>query len=482
MQHYTMDDKSTGNEEDLKLENEKEDVFGAKVERIITKKMKSISCGFAVAGILMFIIGLIIILNDTYQYTPASRCLSFSIMFLSGPPIFLIGTYLYKSTISLAFKAVYFVGLLIMLFFFANGFLMMIFAEQLVCRPFFYAYDPEIGFCDCDDRPLLETNTAPVFLPRDEFNSTFFRIASIGDIEIDSDGRKNLENVASKNPDFLVVNGDITYLADPEGFDAILTDIFGPNFPVMVTVGNHDTGIWTDYQKVVQDRYNRYLASVEGDEEVTQLRCEGTIGVDGFCSFNNFGLIFSGLGSTCGDDDDLNVNLKAQLQVMEDNDVVWRTVFVHKNQRLLQTGSKIDEVGNQAYENSLSFGAVVMNSHEHTYARTKQLSGVGSSASDFSFVSEEDQENIDGVELINVGADSFAVVANGLGGKSIRSPKSGLESNPWWGKTFNDRSSGINYGAHFCEYGVNGEANLARCFFETVDGFVVDEYFVRSNN
>lgn len=356
------------------------------------------------------------------------------------------------------------------------------YADGVLCKPWYPGYDPDNGICPCDDRTLLETNDAPEFSPRQEYQFPGkIRIATIGDTSL-KDGIKVMKMAQTKGIDLFVVNGDLTYEADPEAFDQTLTEIFGANFPVMITVGNHDTGIYTEYQKVMQDRYERYRNSVAGVDPINTLLCEGMIGVSEKCSFYNMAIFFNGLGSTCSTDEFLNADLREALQNADENDAMWRLVFIHKNQRLLQTGGKSDEVGIQAYENSLEFGALVHNSHEHTYARTKELYGVGTKERDFVFINDEDQDSLNGKELVNVGANSFAVVANGLGGKSIRDAHGTLAENPWWSATLHDESDGINFGVHVCEYGVDGEDNLAYCYFETLDGFIADEYYIRSNN
>ena len=311
-----------------------------------------------------------------------------------------------------------------------------------------------------------------------------FIIASIGDTSL-KNARPIYEIVKRNNADLLIINGDITYAADPAGLHALLNDIFGEAYPVLITVGNHDTGIYTDYQEVFLERYNAYKASIANQSlsDVEVLRCEGEIGVNQFCSYKNLGFILSGIGSTCMDDAQLNRNLEQQLGVMEENKLLWRSVFIHKNQHLLQTGTKFDEVGYFAYQESFRRGAAVMTAHEHSYARTKQLENVGSRPSEFVIVPEEElEELIDGMEVLAVGPSSSHVVSNGIGGKSFRGARRQARRRPWWQTLFNGDNNNFNYGAHFCEYNVQGRNDLAYCFLETVDGTKADEYFIVSQN
>ena len=46
----------------------------------------------------------------------------------------------------------------------------------------------------------------------------------------------------------------------------------------------------------------------------------------------------------------------------------------HKNQRILQVGSKSDEVGFEAYNRCAKMGAIIVTGHEHSYCRSKPIS------------------------------------------------------------------------------------------------------------
>lgn len=448
--------------------------------KVLSGTTKNGSGGVFLLGLLITFIGLIKLSADGEKADNAVKTIGWGLFIAFCGPMVPLHVLIVKSKEAFKVKAIYSVMTLALYGLATNSLLVGIFGEQIICQPWSPIYDPDSGSCPCDKRDLLSTTDAPQFTSRQTFSLPgTIKIATIGDTTM-KEGKIAMELAKSKGIDLFVVNGDLTYAADPEGFDRTLSEVFGENFPVFVTVGNHDTGIYTEYQEVVQDRYERYRQSVAGLDPLTTLLCDGMIGVNSKCSFFNMALFFNGLGSSCSNDDFLNEDLSEGLAAADSQDVVWRLVYIHKNQRLLQTGGKRDEVGVEAFENSLRYGAYVLNSHEHTYARTKELYGVGLKADDFVF--REEADVLDGKEVINLGANSFGVVANGLGGKSIRDVEAGLDKNPWWASTFHDASEGINYGVHVCEYGINGEGNLAYCYFETLDGLIVDEYYLRSNN
>eukprot|EP00924_Labyrinthula_sp_SR-Ha-C_P014979 maker-scaffold_9-snap-gene-4.13-mRNA-1 protein AED:0.00 eAED:0.00 QI:191/1/1/1/1/1/4/95/507 len=383
------------------------------------------------------------------------------------------------------------------------GILVNIYSLKILCQPWFVYYDPEIGICDCDPKNVdYVTADEPIFDLSAEIQPV--RVAYIGDVSI-----KKLETmltfISSEGADIIVINGDLTYYQAHEEFQNTIFDVLGEGFPVLITVGNHDTGEFTLYQEVALNIYNKVQDSYDANSSsVEKLQCSGVIGVNHFCSFRNIGFVLSGLGSTCMDDEFLEEELESQLDILNSSSVLWRNLFIHKNQKLLQTGDKADEVGWKAYELSIKYGTTVFNSHEHTYARTKELISLGEenlvSSDDGRLVVEntttvtlgtsgltlnEGFEFSDTVEVVDLGSGSTVVVANGLGGKDVRDARSGLESNSWWATTYNsnDRGSGATFGAHFCEYNaefVNETA--AYCYFKTLDDELVDEYILLNQN
>ena len=353
----------------------------------------------------------------------------------------------------------------------------MVLGKQLLCAPFAL---PDMGSCPCDSRPLLQTSDAP------EFSSPVGQepvlIAQFGDTTLENLD-KNLRLVRDAGADLLIINGDLTYYAKIDGLEKAIKDSLGEDFPVLNTVGNHDTGIYTEYQAVFQRQYNRYrnTHSAPGD-----LLCEGEIGVSQLCSFRGIGIVLSGIGSTCSTDAILNAKLVEQLQALQTQNVTWKNIYIHKNQKILQTGGKRDEVGWAAYEAALASGAIMHNGHEHAFARTKQISAFDIPNQQIATVenTEFSSSNLtngtyDNLEVLVVKAGATHVVLNGIGGRSVRSGKQEREGDPWWSAVYNSNVDAV-YATHFCEYRSSGRDDLAYCYLENIRNEIIDQYLVIS--
>ena len=341
---------------------------------------------------------------------------------------------------------------------------------------------PDLGACRCDSRPLLTTTDAPDFSTLPGQDSVL--IAQFGDTTLEH-LEKNLQLVKDAGADLLIINGDLTYYAEIAGLEKAIISSLGDDFPVLNTVGNHDTGIYTEYQAVFQRQYNRYRNTHSG---VGDLLCEGEIGVSQVCSFRGLGIVLSGIGSTCSTDERLNAKLVEQLQLFENQNVTWKSVFIHKNQHILQTGSKKDEVGWAAYEAALASGAAMYNGHEHAYARTKQISAFDianqvittteNTGPEFSSANLTNGTHAN-LDVLVVKSGATHVVLNGIGGKNVRSATDDAQNDPWWSSLYNSNVGAV-FATHFCEYRAFGRDDLAYCYLENIRSEIVDQYVVLS--
>jgi len=312
------------------------------------------------------------------------------------------------------------------------------------------------------------------------------KVAFVGDTDSE-EVEKLYELIRNEgNVTAVVLNGDLDYKQEHQEWRKRFERILGAT-PYFTTAGNHDTWTWTDYQAQTKQHYTL--------SNTTQ--CSGTVGVREVCTHQGLGLLLSGAGSGCGGLQPSHTHFFHEtLQSFEDHDVIFRICLFHKPQRNMQVGSKKDAVGWDKYEACLKHGAMVFTSHEHLYGRTHQLSEIGAA---FVNVTKRVPKGSSASNPIEVGSGKTFVVLNGMGGKSIRRFDADLATNPWWAATWGDKGDTARsliaqdvanfkdgadptYGVFFCEYHVQGNPRLARCYMKDVLGRLVDEFYVRSTN
>lgn len=280
-------------------------------------------------------------------------------------------------------------------------------------------------------------------------------VAFIGDQGLTEEARAVLRLIKAEGTDLLLHQGDLDYENDPIGWDALITEILGADFPVFASVGNNDEDWYgpNRYQDKLKARLSR-------NSDAT---CSGDLGVRSTCTYRGLFFILSGVGTIPEEPDqpDHVVYLREQLA---QSDALWRICSWHKNQRLMQLGRKRDEVGWQPYEACREGGAIVATGHEHSYSRTHLMGH-------FETQSVASTSNT----LVVEEGKSFAFVS-GLGGKSIRRQR---REGPWWASVYT-RDQDANFGALFCRFFVEGEPNRATCYFKDIDGNVPDRFEVIS--
>jgi Calcineurin-like phosphoesterase len=277
-------------------------------------------------------------------------------------------------------------------------------------------------------------------------------VAFIGDQGLTSEARAVLEMIKAEGADLVLHLGDLDYADDPEAWDAMITEVLGADFPLLVAAGNHDIKRWGG-PGGYQERQEARLARIPDAD------CRGELGVRSACTFRGLFFILSGIGTMpkVPDHPEHVDYLRDQLARSE---AIWRVCAWHRNQRLMQVGAKDDDVGWQAYEVCREGGAIVATAHEHSYSRTHLMADFDTQ----SIASTSDTLVIDEGE-------SFAFVS-GLGGHSIRDQEQG---GPWWASIYTE-DQGANFGALFCEFFAGGEPERARCHFKDIDGNVPDRF------
>lgn len=334
------------------------------------------------------------------------------------------------------------------------------------------------AYCICDPRTLITAGGMPKYVPGG-MTPQNLTVAFVGDM--DEDDVEQVYDLIRKEGSVsaVVLNGDLDYAQDHHAWVARFESSLG-NVPFYVTVGNHDTWTWRDYQEKTKEHYVF--------SNVTE--CSGTIGVREVCTHKGLGLLLSGAGSGCGGlHPEHTPFFEETLQQFVEQKVTWRICLFHKNQRKMQLGSKKDAVGWDKYELCLKHGAMIFTSHEHTYGRTHEVDHLSENSVR---VSRQVPKGSSAENAIQVGGGRSFVVVNGLGGGSVRGLAEERVSDPWWAASwgggrilqdvagFGPGAPEASFGVFFCTFHVNGDPQLARCYMKDVLGRLVDEFYVRS--
>ena len=282
-------------------------------------------------------------------------------------------------------------------------------------------------------------------------------VAFIADQRSGRNARSVLELIKAERADLVLHQGDFDYRDDPDGWDSLITDVLGADFPYFAAVGNHDTKRWygsNGYQAKLRTRLNR----------VSGARCIGELGVKSACNYRGLFFILSGVGTIPNrpDDPDHIAFIRDQLATTE---AIWRICAWHKNQNTMQVGSKSSDVGWAPYEECRKGGAIVATGHEHSYSRTHLMDNF------------ETQSVVSTSRTLQIEEGRSFAFVSGLGGAGIRDQD---RDGPWWAEVYTS-DQGANYGALFCKFFSNRELNKASCYFKDIDGAIPDSFEVVSN-
>lgn len=188
-------------------------------------------------------------------------------------------------------------------------------------------------------------------------------IGFIADTALTEDTQALYKILKDDGIELLVVSGDLDYINNPEGWDALLTSQFGDSFPVITAAGNHDYKIWPRYQQKEITRW----------QNANLRTCHGYPGVAHVCTWKGVTIVqtapgvFNETGGTYKNVDGLgNFDFVAFIR---DSFAKYPNAFKvcswHKNQHNMQTGDKKDETGWGVYDECMRQGAMVMTGHEH---------------------------------------------------------------------------------------------------------------------
>lgn len=280
------------------------------------------------------------------------------------------------------------------------------------------------------------------------------KVAFLGDQGIGDNAQAVLQLVADEGTDLLLIQGDLGYTrgASTEWI-ANIDRIMGENFPVLVTVGNHENFEWPIYQNWLIQRIN----------DVPELTCQGNPGVKAHCSYRGMSIVqvaqgVSEVGGVASRD-----NYAEYIEDELSNSAnIWRVCSWHKNQRSMQVGGKSDATGWGVYSACLRNGGIVTTGHAHSYSRTHLMQ-------DF-----ENRTVVHRNGLLEIGPGTSFAFVSGLGGQAIREQKL---SGDWWASIYSSTQN-ASHGALFCTL----TGDLANCEFKDVLGAVPDKFTLSNRN
>lgn len=350
------------------------------------------------------------------------------------------------------------------------GFILFVWGVPMVVTGSYYGYWSKrydvTGDCDA-----LQTITAKMPLPKAAlFTPENMTIAYLGDSGVKQSSLDVLGLVKSEDAEAIVHVGDFDYCDDSTLFGAQIDDVLGEDFPFIPVVGNHDLHVWGDYADVLSSRK-------AWSNRPEHLQCSGTLFVNYWCMYRGLFLAFSSVGTMCGDgykeygwhEDEMAAMLGKSGDYADTGLAEpWVTCVWHKNQQLMQTGDKSDETGYGMYDLCANEGALIVTGHDHAYGRTHALSDVENQK-----VGDACASKLDGICIYDLYEGQAIVGVVGLGGREVGSAlNTEITSLKYWAKTFSSEA-----GALFCKYNYKGAANLAYCYFKTIKGTIIDQFY-----
>ena len=308
------------------------------------------------------------------------------------------------------------------------------------------------------------------------------KIAFIADQGINENAKKVLQLIKDEKTDMVIHAGDfgccnsiIKYLYGRESYigtaldwDAQITNILGPNFPYFGTIGNHDGGNWSTYQKLLQQR-------VDNNIDIT---CVGNLGIKSSCSYKGLFFVLSGAGEI-GNNHDSYIH-----DTLEKNNSIWRVCTWHKNQKEMQVAGKKDEIGWEPYEECRKGGAIIATGHSHTYSRTKTLTDT---------ITQQVHQEWNQPNEIKISKEtenqkgSTFVFVSAIGGESIRAQERckpityPYGCNNEWAKIYTSNQN-AKPGALFIIFHIDGDPTKAKGYFKNIDNEIIDEFIIYNYN
>ena len=84
-----------------------------------------------------------------------------------------------------------------------------------------------------------------------------FRVAFIGDQGNTMQSIAVLNLIKDEGAQMVLHQGDFDYRDNPDGWDKMISDVLGSDFPYFASIGHHDELKWNDYQEKLYDRLKK---------------------------------------------------------------------------------------------------------------------------------------------------------------------------------------------------------------------------------
>ncbi|KNE68246.1 hypothetical protein AMAG_12920 [Allomyces macrogynus ATCC 38327] len=295
----------------------------------------------------------------------------------------------------------------------------------------------------------------PRLEPNREANGTVLprpktRIAFLGDQGLRPDSLALLKQVKDWKPHAVVHLGDFDYRDNPVAFDAQIDSVFGPHFPYLAAIGNHDLVRWTSHPVLGAGYRDLLAARLRRIPRVADVHCDAPtrdMGEHLVCTIRGVQVHLSGVGTYGAK------HAHHLANSLSASNHAWRVCGWHKNQRAYQSGSKPDETGYKVYDSCRAHGAVVATAHEHAYSRTALMG---------SFEKFEMMNATATHDQLDVRPGSSFAFVTGLGGESVRSLSQKMPDRPWLvraaGADQNARAAAV-----LCEFYPGDDPFEAKC-------------------
>jgi hypothetical protein len=279
------------------------------------------------------------------------------------------------------------------------------------------------------------------------------KIGFIGDTSTGTNFRNVLTLVENEGAAALVVEGDMSYSANPTAWWNDVDAVLGTSFPVFISRGNHDDSSWSGYLP-------RAIDHLGGATRIAGLNDA------------HYKTIFRGLviATISKGDNATHIN-----SLLSGDNHIWKVCNWHQNQAAMQVGGKGDEMGWAVYEACRQQGAIIQTGHEHSYSRTKTLTNMTLQVVD---------STCSNPNVLCVGPGRTFANVVGLGGNSVRNQQRCAPftypygCNGEWAFINTSDQTGTTFGAQFIVFNAGGSPKAATGYFKNINGVTRETFSI----